>query len=125
MHDVLIALIGEQHNIPQRTTTIEEQRMKPTLGLPKVSIGLKSMVYVNLKGNHKEVSLMLPMGWTNKPMYHLVYLARTFGLQSRWLLVTFDWYTKGNKRYRMYGPNWRIQWQRKQFGTKYSVMIAE
>ena len=53
MHDVLIALIGEQHNIPQRTTTIEEQRMKPTPGLPKANIGLKSMVYVNLKRNRR------------------------------------------------------------------------
>ena len=99
--------------------------MNPTPSMPKRNPGLRRNLYVNLKGTRKELAVMIPLGWTSKPMYHLEFLATTYGLQTRWLLVTFDWFRFDHKRYNKGKPNWRLQWQRKQFGTKYSVMVGE
>lgn len=99
--------------------------MKPQQGMPPRNRFLKLFSCSWWNQYHKELAIMVPMGWTSKPMYHLEWMATTYGLQTRWLLVTFDWLRPGHTRYRADRKNCRLQWQRKQFGTKYAVMIPE
>jgi len=75
--------------------------------------------------SHKEIAVMIPLGWTTKPQYHLEYLAESRGLKSKWLMVTLDWFTKGNPRYKPGRPNWRLQRQVKHYGTRLSYLVEK